>query len=236
MSTADASESDRTFAIAHPVATDEWRSTVSSRTRLAAFALGAAGVFFVLYPAVRPWHDETTVQGATTSMSSNAWVAAHFFAMIGFVLLPVGLLGVWGALRATRHEALALSAAITSWIGAGLTLPYYGAEDFGLHVIASKHASGLLDLIDTVRYQPVAITIFGLGLVLLAVGAVLAAVAIWRTDVLTRYGAVVYAAAFVLFLPQFYAPVAVRIAHGFLTGIGLVWLAFSLWRSKPAQS
>ena len=25
---------------------------------------------------------------------------------------------------------------MTTWIGAGLTLPYYGAEDFGLHAIA----------------------------------------------------------------------------------------------------
>lgn len=202
------------------------------RIRLAALALAAAGVLFILYPALRPWHDETTVHGATLSMSSNAWVAAHLFAMVGFILIPLGLLGVWGALRATRHEPLALGAAITSWIGAGLTLPYYGAEDFGLHSIASKHAAGLLDLIDTIRNQPVAITIFGLGLTLLAVGAVLAAVAVWRTDVLPRYCAIPYAAAFVLFIPQFYAPAGVRIAHGFLAGIGLAWLAVCLWRAS----
>jgi hypothetical protein len=217
------------------IAESESAST-ASRTRIAAFALAAAGVLFVLYPAIRPWHDENTVQGATTSMSSNAWVAAHFFAMIGFILIPLGLLGVWGALRDTRREPLALTAAVTSWIGAGLTLPYYGAEDFGLHSIASQHAPGLLNLIDKVRNQPVAITIFGLGLVLLAIGAVLVAVAIWRTDVMPRYCAIAFAAAFVLFIPQFYAPAPVRIAHGVLTGVGLVWLALGLWRAKPTQS
>jgi hypothetical protein len=210
--------------------------SIASRTRIAAVALGAAGVLFVLYPAIRPWHDENTVQGATTSMSSNAWVAAHFFAMIGFILIPLGLLGVWGALRNTRREPLALTAVVTSWIGAGLTLPYYGAEDFGLHSIASQHAAGLLNLIDKVRNQPVAITIFGLGLVLLAVGAVLAAVAIWRTDVMPRYCAIAFATAFVLFIPQFYAPAPARIAHGVLTGVGLAWLALGLWRAKATQS
>jgi hypothetical protein len=208
----------------------------AGRTRMAAAALAAAGVLFVLYPAIRPWHDENTVPGATTSMSSNAWVAAHFFAMIGFILIPLGLLGVWSALRNTRREPLALTAVVSSWIGAGLTLPYYGAEDFGLHSIASQHAAGLLNLIDKIRNQPVAITIFGLGLVLLAVGATLAAVAIWRTDVMPRYCAIAFAAGFVLFIPQFYAPAPARIAHGVLTGLGLVWLASGLRRATPTQS
>ena len=31
------------------------------RTRLGTLALAVAGVLFLLYPAVRPWHDESTV-------------------------------------------------------------------------------------------------------------------------------------------------------------------------------
>ena len=60
-------------------------STPPSRVRLGALALAVAGALFILYPAVRPWHDESTVDGATASMSSPAWVAAHFFAMLGFI-------------------------------------------------------------------------------------------------------------------------------------------------------
>jgi len=59
--------------------------STASRTRIAAFALAAAGVLFVLYPAIRPWHDENTVQGATTSMSSNAWTG------VGLAWLALGL-------------------------------------------------------------------------------------------------------------------------------------------------
>ena len=205
-----------------------------SRTRLGAASLATAGVLFVLYPAIRPWHDESTVSGATASMSSPAWVAAHFFAMLGFILVPLGLLAVQDALARTRSASLALAAAVVTWIGAGLTLPYYGAEDFGLHAIASKHAGNLLELVKAVRYQPLAMTIFGAGLVLLAVGAVLAAVAIWRSGILPRYSGIVFAAGFALFLPQFYLPPAARIAHGVLTGIGLAVLAVSLWRAKAS--
>ncbi len=71
------------------------------RTRLGALAFAAAGVLFFLYPAVRPWHDESTVNGAATSMSSGAWVAAHLFAMIGFILVPLGLLALRDAIGGT---------------------------------------------------------------------------------------------------------------------------------------
>src|SRR6266571_1300968 len=188
-----------------------------SRNRMGAASLATAGVLFVLYPAIRPWHDESTVSGATTSMSSPAWVAAHFFAVLGFILVPLGLLAVGDALARTRSASLTLTAAVVTWIGAGLTLPYYGAEDFGLHAIASKHAGNLLELVKAVRYQPLAITIFGAGLLMLGIGALLAAVAIWRSGILPRYSGIVFAA---------------RIAHGVLTGIGLAILAVSLWRVK----
>ena len=207
-----------------------------SRNRMGAVALATAGVLFVLYPAIRPWHDEATVSGATASMSSPAWVAAHFFAMLGFILVPLGLLAVRDALAGARSASLALTAAIVTWVGAGLTLPYYGAEDFGLHAIASRHVGNLINVINAVRYQPLAITIFGTGLVLLGIGAVLAAVAVWRANVLPRYSGIVFAIGFALFLPQFYLSPAVRIAHGVLTGIGLAVLAANLWRAKASAA
>jgi hypothetical protein len=204
-----------------------------TRTRAGAVALAAAGVLFLAYPAVRPYHDESTAAGATTSMSSNAWVAAHLFAMIGFLLLPLALLAITGLVGRTRAGGLALAATVAVWIGAGLSLPYYGSEDFGLHAIAGPHGnqSNVVGLVDAVRNQPVALSTFGLGLVVLAVGAILVAVAIWRSAVLPRWVGIPFAAAIVLFLPQFYASPSVRIAHGVLMLISLVLLGGALWRS-----
>jgi hypothetical protein len=216
-------------------------STSRTRSRWGAVALAVAGVLFVLYPAVRPWQDQSTVQGATKAMSSSAWVAAHLFAMIGFILVALGLLAVWNAVGRTRAERLALAAVVTAWIGAGLTLPYYGAEDFGLNAIARKAAEGqvvdLLGLVEAVRFSPVPATTFVLGLLLLAVGAVLAAVAIWRSGVLPRASGILFAIGFVLFLPQFFTPPAVRVAHGVLVAAGSIGLALALWRAgeTPAQ-
>jgi len=184
-------------------------------------ALALAGVLFLLYPVLRPWTDETTTSGAREAMGSTAWVVSHFLAMIGFVLVPLALLGL--------RDLVGLLPTAVMWVGAGLTLPYYGAEDFGLHAAATT-GTNLLDVAEATRYNPVAITIFGVGLVTLAVGAVLVAVRVWRVD---RYAATVFAAGFVLFLPQFFTPAPVRIAHGVLMLVGLGSLAISA--GSPAR-
>jgi hypothetical protein len=220
-------------------------------TRLGALALAAAGVLFVIYPAVRPWRDESTTGGALAAMSSGGWVASHLSGMLGFILLSLGLLALRDALARTPAagptEAApppagrsatgpAAAAVLTGWLGAGLILPYYGAETFGLHGIAGEAAAGqslpLLDLVDAVRFDPVAVTMFGTGLLLLAAAGVLAAVAVWRSDLRPRGAGVVLAAGLALYLPQFYAPPAVRIGHGVLVAVGAFWLAAVLWRAR----
>jgi hypothetical protein len=208
-----------------------------ARTRLGAACLAAAGVVFLLYPAVRPWEDESTLDGATRAMSSGAWVASHLFAMVGFILIPLGLLAVHSAVSRTRAERLGFAALVTAWIGVGLTLPYYGAEDFGLNAIARKAKEGqvrdLLGLVDAVRFGPTQATIFAAGLLLLGVGAVLVAVTVWRSGVLPRSSGVLFGVGFALFLPQFFTPPAARIAHGVLVAAGSIWLALALWRTTP---
>jgi hypothetical protein len=204
------------------------------RRRWGAVALALDGLMFLLYPVLRPWHDETTLAGASASMGSGAWVASHAFAMIGFVLVPLGLLALRAALGGTRGAGPAGAALVVTWIGAGLTLPYYGAEDFALHEIARARITAgaggpdLLGFAEAVRFNPVAMTMFGAGLVLLGVGAVLAAIAVARSGKLPRFSGVPFAVGFALWLPQFYTPAAVRIGHGVLVAAGLVWLAVVL--------
>lgn len=187
------------------------------------YALAAAGVLFLLYPALRPWTDETTAGGAREAMGAQAWVVSHFLAMLGFVLVALALLGL-------QHVVGTTAVAVT-WVGAGLTLPYYGAEDFGLHAAATEGAN-LLAVAEATRYNPYAVTVFGVGLVALAVGAVLVAIRVWPVD---RYAATTFAAGFVLFLPQFFTPAPVRVAHGVLMLVGLVWLAVALRGERAAQ-
>jgi hypothetical protein len=210
----------------------------TARARLGALALAVAGVCFLLYPALRPFSDEATLAGAR-AFASGAWFAAHLLAMFGFILTALGLLALRDALRPTRAEPTAYWALVTFWIGAGLVLPYYGAEDFALRAVGAEalrqHNAALLTLANATRYGP-GVYLFVPGLLLLAAGAILAAVAIWRSGSLMRWSGLPLALGFALFLPQFFGTQPLRVAHGALVAAGCLWLAVELWRQGPSRS
>src|SRR5207245_5309320 len=139
-------------------------------------------ILFVLYPLLRPFSDESSLQGAH-AFASSAWILEHMLGVLGFILIALGLLCLSSALQHTAARRLASLVLVLTWIGVGLILPYYGAEMFGLRAIGQEalrqHSSALLSLVDTVRLGPGAI-VFVVGLGLLAIGAVLAAIAVWR--------------------------------------------------------
>ena len=199
----------------------------------ASFAL--SGLLFVLYPAIRPFSSETGLAGAA-AFGSTSWIVAHSLAIVAFVLLVLGLLGVFLVLQ----QRLMLIALVISWIGVGLTLPFYGAEVFGLHAIGqvaiTRQDPSLVALAADVRGEP-GIWFIVIGLLLLGVGMVLFAVAAWRSRILIRWIAIPLAAAFALYLPQFTTPQPVRVAHGLLVAAGCWLVAWNVLSSRsPASS
>jgi hypothetical protein len=203
----------------------------ASRIRFGALSLAVSGILFVLYPALRPFSDETTLQGAQ-AFASTAWLVAHMLAMVAFTLVEVGLLGLFIALQEGAADSFAFWALVVSVLGIGLTLPFYGGEAFGLHAIGQRAVSeqnvALVSLAEVVRSGP-GLVMFAVGLLLLAVGAILAAVAIWRSGVLSRWSGVPFALGFALYIPQFFGTQPLRVAHGILVAIGCLWIAASMW-------
>ncbi|GHF21860.1 hypothetical protein [Pseudolysinimonas yzui] len=183
--------------------------------------LVTVGALFVLYPALRPWQDETLADGAAAAMGSPLWVASHSLAMLGFILLPaVPIVFAWHEKRGRRTL---VSAAIVLWLGVGLVLPYYGAEAFALNAVATLGGTDLIAVSDSIRFGPVQGLSFLAGLLLVAAGAVLTAAGLAKSH--PWWLGVAFAAGFVLFGPQFAGPPAVRVAHGVLVGIGCLLLA-----------
>lgn len=211
-----------------------------SGTRLGVVALVLAGLSFASFPILRPWHDETTQAGAIAAFGSGAWVAAHLLGALGFVLVPLGLVAVTCLISAAGPRRLARTGAVLTSLGAGLLLPYFGAETFGLNAIARDAiaraaADGasldVVALAEGVRLGAAAVTTFGLGLLAVAVGGVMAAVAIARSGDLPRHAGTLFAVGIALYLPQFFTPPWVRIAHGLLLGLGLLVLAAATWNA-----
>ncbi|MGD8628421.1 MAG: hypothetical protein PVH52_05030 [bacterium] len=212
--------------------------TSRARYSAGALCLALSGVLFVLYPAIRPFSDEVTLNGAE-AFSSGRWILAHVLAMLAFTLLIMGLLSLWLRLRGTPVDRLVLRSLVVCWFGVGLLLPFYGAEAFGLHAIGqyalSKQDVALVGLANDVRTGP-GLPIFVLGLLVLAVGTIMIAVAAWKSRMMARWSGVPLAAGFVLYLPQFAASQPLRVIHGAIIAASCLWIASYLWKRQGEQN
>lgn len=207
------------------------------RTQMGAVAFAIAGVLFAAYEAVAPRADETTLDGAA-AWASAGWSIAHVSAIVGLILIPLGYGAIRGFLDGTPQERTAHLAAVIGYIGSGLTISYYGAEVYGLKAIGERAVAdgdpSLTDVGNDFRLDPTAMTVFAIGLLLVA--AVLAAIAVWRSGSLPRWSAVPLAALLVTMLPQYFLPHAGRIVWGVLLAIAALWLAAALWRASRVRS
>jgi hypothetical protein len=199
--------------------------------RAAAALLGVAGVLFGAYPALRPYTDETSADGAV-AFTSPAWVLSHLAAVGFFVLLPLGLLG----LRSVAGRGTA--AVLTAWFGVGAVLPYYGGETFGLQAVGAEALrtgdTAVLAAADVVRFGTAPIVLFAAGVLLLAACGVLVVLAVRRSASGPGWTGLPLGAGLVLFLPQFFAGPPLRIAHGLLMAVGCLLLA--RWTARGASS
>ncbi len=198
-----------------------------------------SGLFFLFYPAIRPFSSEAGLDGAR-AFASSSWIVAHTLGIFGFLLLALGSFGLYEQLRDTAAGSRMFKATLLLWLGAGLTIPYYGAEVFGLHAVGrraiSKSNPALVKpLTHAIRWEA-GIWFILIGLVLLAVGAIAAAAAVWRSGTIHRWAGVPLAAGLILYIPQFTGPQAIRIAHGALMFFGCALLGWSLLRNNPTSA
>ncbi len=119
-------------------------------------------------------------------------------------------------------------------------LPYFGAESFGLHALGADAKGGdlrVLALVDEVRYQPLAITMFGAGLIALAVSAAAFALAWSHLGCGSRrWAAWPLAVLMALFLPQFFLPAWWRMVYGVAYLVAALVFARFLMRADPVGS
>ena len=207
--------------------------------RGAALTLGLSSVALAVFPLIRPFFpfDPTTpaetLAGASRAVTSARWLIAHYLALAGFVLLLCVLPALYTRLAAAGVEARARRATLLSGVGVALILPTLGVELYALPAIGRLYLDGQLAVAALVGliYRGAAVLVMLLGLLLLALGAVIFARAVGKTGALPRWAAVTYAVGLAFWCPLL--PPPVRIVDGLLIGAGGLGLAWALRRSPP---
>jgi hypothetical protein len=207
--------------------------------RGAALTLALSSLALALFPLLRPFFffDPTwpveTLEGAAPAVISAPWLIAHYLALIGFVLLLCALPALHVRLAAAGLEASSRRATRLSGIGVALILPTLGVELYALPAIGRLYVAGNEAIAPAISliYIGGATLVMLLGLVLLAIGAIMLATALVRSRALPRWAGVTYAIGLAFWCPLL--PPLLRVVDGLLIGIGGIGLAWSLRRSAP---
>jgi hypothetical protein len=207
----------------------------------AALTLGLSSLALALFPLVRPFFPfdprtpTETLAGASRAVTSAPWLIAHYLALVGFVLLLCALPALYTRLASTGIESRARWAMLLSGVGVALILPTLGVELYALPAVGRLFLDGNPSVAPAVSliYLGGATLVMVLGLLLLAIGAIMLGTAIGRSRTLPKWAGITFAVGLAFWCPLF--PPPVRIVDGLLIGIGGGGLAWALRRGHPAS-
>jgi hypothetical protein len=209
-----------------------------ARMRLGSAGFFVGGVCLAVFPLVRPFGaleaQSSDAAAVAAQVSSPAWVVSHLMATFGFIFLLAGMFVLYLHLARSRAERAAFAGFVLCLFGAALVGAVAGLEGIGLRAMGVLQQEGKGDVIAGVallRFGP-SVVLFPTGLLLLAAGAVVNTRAMWQSGIPSRWAAIALGVGLVFFFPLL--PRVIRIADGFLTGVGALGLAWNLWRGGPA--
>lgn len=181
-----------------------------------------AGVLMATFQLLRPWGDVSEESVAMAeAFADTRWVVAHLAGAAAFVVLAMlARAVVASSLReqsVRRRSPVARIARYGTAFGAALVLPYYGAETFALHEIGRAALAGtpvdVIVLSSSIRMNLAAVTLFGVGLLFVAVAMICLSIVAARAGV-AAWGAWPLGVLAALALPQFALSPVGRMTYG----------------------
>ena len=212
------------------------------RIRAGAAALFASGVLTAigLYLRGPNMVDITTdTQRIIDVASSSRHILAQVFLMPSLVIQIFGFWGLYAFLANTSVDRPAFWGAVLCIAANGIFLPFAGIVAFILPPVADLYLQGNTEVIQIYHqglYGDFARPFLAASAVLILVGALLFAVAIWRSGTLPKWAAVLFFLHAVGIGPAAEFSYAVEYTGALMLFVSATAIAWAMWRGTSQQA
>jgi hypothetical protein len=186
-------------------------------------------VLFSVHPRTDPAHNREFALAANHTSYRLGW-SLQIYAI---PLVILGVFALYAAIASSQGRRWAMAGLILTVCGAGFLLPGAGFATFVMPSagisISQGHEEDVLRLLDQVFQEPGWIPVF-LGGILYNIGLIVMSVAVWRSNAMPRWAAVLLAAAGIIGLPAFLDVTLFQRVGPIFSAAAFLALAAGIWR------
>jgi tetratricopeptide (TPR) repeat protein len=211
-----------------------------NRLRLGAVALGISSVFILLGQIVQPslLDARTSSNDFARALTSNGYLCAQILFLLAFPLFSTAAISIYKLLSYSRDHRPAFWGMVFSVVGVGLSMPTLGINAVVLPLIGQLYLdgeTGALSIYPAMQEYPRSLILM-LGGYLMLIGVAIFSWVIWRNQNLSKWGAALYLAGWILFVgSNNQVSKTGSLSIGFLIALGGLALARAIWIQAPLQ-
>jgi len=211
-----------------------------NRLRLGAVALGISSIFILLAQVIRPslLDVRTASPDFARALTSQGYLVAQILFLLAFPLFSTAAISIYKLLSYSRDHRPAFWAMVFSVLGVGLSMPSIGINTVVLPLIGRLYLDGetsALNIYYALRGYPQSL-ILQFGGYVFTIGIIIFSWVIWRNKNLSRWGAALYLAGWILFVVSNDEISKLgSLSIGLLIALGGNLLAKVIWIKAPLQ-
>jgi hypothetical protein len=211
-----------------------------NRLRLGAVALGISSVFILLGQIMQPslLDARTSSNDFARALTSNGYLCAQILFLLAFPLFSTAAISIYKLLSYSHAHRPAFWGMVFSVVGVGLSMPTLGINAVVLPLIGQLYLdgeTGALSIYPAMQEYPWSLILM-FGGYLMLIGVAIFSWVIWRNQNLSKWGAALYLAGWILFVgSNNQVSKTGSLSIGFLIALGGLALARAIWIQAPLQ-
>ena len=161
------------------------------------------------------------------------WVWEHQLGVIAFVLIPFGLIGLYGV-QVERAGWLGLLGFVLAFAGTILYMGGIFMDTYFFPTLAAEAPQVVYSVL-TAQLSGAPLIGLGLGSGAFTLGLMVLGLVTWRAGTLPRWSGLLLIVGAPLFGPGSALPNIVQVGGAVILGAGLIWAGYAVWTTRQVQ-